>query len=443
MRTLLADVAISSDLFIFPFSKSNKRKDAPAHKPDRYKQFKPNIMRKKSIIILILSLSILNSCQKELTTAQIVDKVQETVSKNEFGYYKQLEINKKISSGEDSTQTESQRDFYYKLEPNDTLIGFKIASLVKDGYHEVYNNESLFALTTWNKTLTIVDKNLYPERISRIKQNSNSFPFFFFVKNMLDYAEKNNESEIKNLGSAIINGQDCYKLTITSPQNNEQMSSESFFYISKDTFLPVGSDISFSMTIGNAKEIMSFETRLTDINLQDKISDEIFTKEKLSEYVKVINYSPELEQRPNTLLAVGEKAPSWELYKSNGTKVNLNDLKGKIAVMDFWYKACGPCNKQMIKLQELHDKYSEDEVKFIGINTIDDPIEDKIDLFLKNRDITMETVFNGKTIENDYQVTASPALFVIDQNGIIVHNIDGYSSNIINELTEVIEKYLN
>jgi peroxiredoxin len=399
-------------------------------------------MKMKNIIILILSLIIFNSCEKELTTEQIVDKVQETVNKNKFGYYKQLEINKKVSVGEDSTQTESQRDFYYKLEPNDTLIGFKVASLVKDGYHEVYNNESLFALTTWNKTLTIVDKSLYPERISRIKQNSNSFPFFFFVKNMFDYAEKNNETEIQNLGSVIINNQACYKLNITSSQNNEQMSSESFYYISKDTFLPVGSDISINMTIGNAKEIMSFETRISDVNLEDKISDQIFTKEKLSEYVKVINYTPELEQKPNTLLAVGQKAPSWELSNSNGTKINLNDLKGKITIMDFWYKACGPCNKQMVKLQELHDKHSEDKVKFIGINTIDDPIDDKIDLFLKNRNITMETVFNGKTIENDYQVTASPALFVIDQNGIIVHNIDGYSSNIVAELNEVIENHL-
>tara|TARA_B100000809_G_scaffold261328_1_gene310002 strand:+ start:767 stop:1969 length:1203 start_codon:yes stop_codon:yes gene_type:complete len=399
-------------------------------------------MRKKNIIILILSLIIFNSCKKELTTEQIVDKVQETVNKNKFGYYKQLEINKKVSVGEDSTKTETKRDFYYKIEPKDTVIGFKIASLAKDGYHQVYNTENLFGLTTWNKTLTIVNKNQYPERVSRIKQNSNNFPLFFSVKNIFDYAEKNDKVEIINLGSEMINNQDCYKLTITSPQNNEQMSSESLYYISKETFLPIGSDISISMTIGDAKEIMSFETRISDINLEDTISDQIFTKENLSEYVKVINYTPEIEQRPNTLLAVGKKAPTWELSNSNGTKVNLNDLKGKITIIDFWYKACGPCNKQMVKLQELHDKYSEDKVKFIGINTIDDPIEDKIDLFLKNRNITMETVFDGKTIESDYQVTASPALFVIDQNGIIIHNIDGYSSNIVDELTEVIEKSL-
>ena len=303
-------------------------------------------------------------------------------------------------------------------------------------------NENLFGLTTWNKTLTITEKNQYPEQVSRIKQSYNSFPFFFFVKNVFDYAEKDKKIELINLGSVKINNQDCYKLTITTPKNNDQMSSEQIYYISKDTYLPIGSDISVSTKIGNATEIISFEIRISDINLEDEISDKIFTQEELSEYVKVINYTPELEQTANTLLAIGEKAPEWELSNSQGKKINLNDLKGKITIMDFWYKACGPCNKQMVKLQELHDRYPENKVKFIGINTIDDPIEDKIDLFLENRNITMETVFDGKTIERDYQVTASPALFVIDQNGFIIHNIDGYSSNIVTELTEVIEKYL-
>lgn len=399
-------------------------------------------MRNINFTLLILSLITFNSCKKELTTEQIVDKVQETIEKTKFGYYKQIETIKKVSVGEDSTITESQLDFYYKLETKDTLIGFKIASLEKDGIHQIYNTENLFELTTWNKTLTITNKNQYPEQVSRIKQNANSFPLFYIVKNAFDYAEKNDKREIINLGSVKINNQDCYKLTITNPKNNKKMSSESIYYISQDTYLPIGTDFSINMTIGNAKEIMSFETRISDINLKDEISDEVFTQEKLSEYVKVINFTPELEQRPNTLLAVGKKAPEWELSNSQGTKINLKDLKGKITIMDFWYKACGPCNKQMVKLQELHNKYPEDKVKFIGINTIDDPIEDKIDLFLKNRKITMESVFDGKTIESDYQVSASPALFVIDQNGIILHNIDGYSSNIVEELTEVIEKHL-
>lgn len=393
----------------------------------------------KKFIVLTLSILIFSGCKKELTTEQIVEKVQETIENSKLGYYKQTESTKKVSVGEDSTKTESQRDFYYKKDPKDTLIGFKIASLEKNGFHQVYNSENLFGLTTWNKTLTITDKNQYPKQVSRIKQSYNSFPLFFIVKNVFDNATKNDEIEIINLGSSKINNQDCYKLTITNPDNNEQMSSEQIYYISKDTFLPIGSDISISTKIGNATEIISFEIRISDINLEDEISDKIFTQEELSEYVKVINYTPELEQRPNTLLAIGEKAPEWELSNSQGTKINLNDLKGKITIIDFWYKACGPCNKQMAKLQELHNKYPEDKVKFIGINTIDDPIKDKIDLFLENRNITMETVFNGKSIEKDYQVTASPALFVIDQNGIIIHNIDGYSSNIIAELTEVIE----
>src|SRR5690606_5439050 len=118
-------------------------------------------MRKTNIIFFILSLLIINSCKKELTTEQIVEKVQETIENSKFGYYKLTEITKQVSLREDSTTTKSQRDFYYKKEPKDTLIGFKIASLKKDGFHQVYNTENLFDLTTWNKTLTITNKNQY------------------------------------------------------------------------------------------------------------------------------------------------------------------------------------------------------------------------------------------------------------------------------------------
>ena len=79
-----------------------------------------------------------------MTTQQIVDKIQETIEKNKFGHYKQTEITKKVSVGEDSTKTKKQIDFYYKLAPNDTLIGFKIASLEKNGYHQVYNAKNIF-----------------------------------------------------------------------------------------------------------------------------------------------------------------------------------------------------------------------------------------------------------------------------------------------------------
>lgn len=110
--------------------------------------------------------------------------------------------------------------------------------------------------------------------------------------------------------------------------------------------------------------------------------------------------------------------------------------------MDFWYKACAPCQKQMIALQKLHDQFEKNKVVFIGVNTINEPEKDKLGLFLKNRNITMPNVYNGKTLESKYGVSASPALFIIDREGKVLFTLDGYSDTLLQDVSKVIRQHL-
>jgi peroxiredoxin len=122
--------------------------------------------------------------------------------------------------------------------------------------------------------------------------------------------------------------------------------------------------------------------------------------------------------------------------------MELSDLKGKIVVMDFWFKACAPCQKQMVALQSVHEKFLSSEVVVVGINTIDDPKKDRLELFLKNRLISMPSVYKGNSLESLYKVYGSPALFVIDKHGVIIYTASGYSSTVANEVEQVITKHL-
>ena len=63
--------------------------------------------------------------------------------------------------------------------------------------------------------------------------------------------------------------------------------------------------------------------------------------------------------------------------------------------------------------------------------TIDDPSKDKLQLFLKNRNLTLTSVYNGRTIESVYQVNGAPALFIIDKKGTIIFTIEGYSDTLV------------
>ena len=49
-----------------------------------------------------------------------------------------------------------------------------------------------------------------------------------------------------------------------------------------------------------------------------------------------------------------------------GTTFTLDELKGKVVVINFWFVACKPCVEEIPELNELVEKYEEKDVVFLG-----------------------------------------------------------------------------
>ena len=52
-------------------------------------------------------------------------------------------------------------------------------------------------------------------------------------------------------------------------------------------------------------------------------------------------------------LKVGDKAPAFSLEDQQGKTVKLADFKGKVIVLDFWYRGCGWCIMAMPQIKEV------------------------------------------------------------------------------------------
>src|SRR5579859_3754094 len=52
-------------------------------------------------------------------------------------------------------------------------------------------------------------------------------------------------------------------------------------------------------------------------------------------------------------LAAERRAPSFALKDMQGQSVTLESLKGKVVVLNFWTKTCGPCLEEMPELAEF------------------------------------------------------------------------------------------
>lgn len=123
---------------------------------------------------------------------------------------------------------------------------------------------------------------------------------------------------------------------------------------------------------------------------------------------------------------IGMKAPQIEGLNQDGEVVSLSQIIGnKPVILDFWASWCAPCIKEM---PTLIDMYTDGTVEILGIS-----IDDKKDAWLKSVERLnlpwLNILDEGKNISKTYNVTAVPAKFVIDQNGIIIaHNPEDLQS---------------
>ena len=129
-----------------------------------------------------------------------------------------------------------------------------------------------------------------------------------------------------------------------------------------------------------------------------------------------------------------QPAPHFELEDLAGNPLRLQDLRGKIVVLNFWATWCGPCVQEMPVFQQYQDQYP-DELVVVGVDMQEDPR--RVTDFLQNFDIRYPIVIDGPgDVGRLYNVLGLPTTFFIDQEGVArIHHIGS-----INEA--VFEDYL-
>ncbi|WP_051691577.1 peroxiredoxin family protein [Pedobacter borealis] len=154
---------------------------------------------------------------------------------------------------------------------------------------------------------------------------------------------------------------------------------------------------------------------------------------------KIKQLQEKMEQANATMAKeTGKTAPPFELNDINGKKYALQDLKGKVVVLNFWFAACVPCQHEMPELNKLKEKYKGKDVVFLAIGN--DGAKE-IKEFLKTNTFNYTLLSDGKKTAGDYKVAAYPTSIVIDKNGIIKYSQIG-GSNIAESLSKEIDKQL-
>lgn len=144
---------------------------------------------------------------------------------------------------------------------------------------------------------------------------------------------------------------------------------------------------------------------------------------------------------PDQPIDIGYYAPNFTAPNPDGQMKSLNDMLGKVTLLEFWASWCGPCRRENPNLVKIYKKY-----KDLGFNIIGVSLDKSMPQWTKAIEddyLTWDHLSNLKfwqdPIARLYKVRAIPASFILDEKGLIVSkNLRGYQLEAkISELIKV------
>jgi thiol-disulfide isomerase/thioredoxin len=140
-------------------------------------------------------------------------------------------------------------------------------------------------------------------------------------------------------------------------------------------------------------------------------------------------------------LTLGDAPPAIDMPDRAGAKVDLNELRGNVVLVDFWASWCGPCREEMPVLEQLHKKYAKQGLVIIGINI--DNNSKKMNNFLKGTPVSFRIVHDRKlNVASKYEPGTMPSSYFIGRDGKIRYVHEGFRKKDAAELEERIKTLL-
>lgn len=164
-------------------------------------------------------------------------------------------------------------------------------------------------------------------------------------------------------------------------------------------------------------------------------------KAGLEEQVKMHQQSAGSRAEDAVLRAnvVGKAAEAFETTDIDGKPVKLADLKGKVVVLDFWYRGCGWCVKAMPQMNGLAEDFQGKPVAIFGMNT--DEKEEDARFVIEKMGLKYPTL-KAIGLPEKFGVRGFPTLIVIDQQGK-VHDLHvGYTPTLREDVGRQIQALL-
>jgi uncharacterized protein (TIGR03067 family) len=159
--------------------------------------------------------------------------------------------------------------------------------------------------------------------------------------------------------------------------------------------------------------------------------------EMLAKHDLQAKYCLEEAERRKTIL--GQPAADWSTTDLAGKSHSLKDYRGKVVILDFWYRSCLFCVQAMPQIKEIASQFKDQPVIVLGMNT--DAKEEDAKLVVEKMGLNYPNL-KATGLPEKYKVQGFPTLIIIDQEGVVRDIRTGYSATLKEEVVKSVEGLL-
>ncbi|MEV7354344.1 MULTISPECIES: TlpA disulfide reductase family protein [unclassified Kitasatospora] len=115
-------------------------------------------------------------------------------------------------------------------------------------------------------------------------------------------------------------------------------------------------------------------------------------------------------------------APDISGETLDGGQTKLSDYHGKVVVLNVWGSWCGPCRAEAKSLQAVSEKYKDQGVQFLGVNTRDSDKTNAV-RFEQEQGVTYPSIFDPagtqllKFPKGSLSLQSLPTTLIVDRDG--------------------------
>jgi len=290
------------------------------------------------------------------------------------------------------------------------IEGTEMRSLTIDGV----NGQTTLLLEAGNIEVVVYKDSIYK---STVKGSFNNAVFNDYKKQYKDKID-----DLTFLKRSLIESQTDPIISNSLKKEMDSLAIE--FKNFGFNFIKANTNADFSLLLLNSViDQKGFDLTL-DSEAYDQIDNSVKIKTTNNQIISNRIKTKIKSAKKSELVMIGKIVPNFSAPNPQGKLIELNKIKGKVTIIDFWASWCKPCRVENPNLVKLYNEYHSKGLEIISVSLDREAQKDFWIKAIEKDQLNWYNISNLKfwqePIAKLYGVNSIPATFIIDENGILI-----------------------